>query len=148
MQILLEQILQTPNVINATNKKGLVEILETLIHKLIVCEKALNDYLETKRLAFPRFYFISSADLLDILSSGNRPDLISRHLIKLFDSLAKLTFKQGCKVATAMESKENEEIVMFKKECDCNGKVFRIPLNIIKKIILLLSKCILRLKYG
>lgn len=42
-------------------------------YRLSVCEKALSDYLETKRLAFPRFYFISSADLLDILSKGNQP---------------------------------------------------------------------------
>jgi len=38
-----------------------------------VCEKAIAKYLETKRMAFPRFYFLSPADLLDILSKGRQP---------------------------------------------------------------------------
>ncbi len=46
--------------------------------RLGICEKALAEYLETKRLAFPRFYFVSSADLLDILSKGNQPVEVSR----------------------------------------------------------------------
>lgn len=45
--------------------------------RLCLCEKALAEYLDTKRLAFPRFYFISSADLLDILSNGTNPQLVS-----------------------------------------------------------------------
>ena len=64
---------KTPNVVKATNRKGLYEELEDIQKRLAVCEKALADYLETKRLAFPRFYFISSSDLLDILSKGNQP---------------------------------------------------------------------------
>ena len=62
--------------------------------RLAMCEKALAEYLETKRLAFPRFYFISSADLLDILSKGNQPLLVARHLSKLFDNLHRLEFKK------------------------------------------------------
>ena len=61
--------------------------------RLALCEKALAEYLETKRLAFPRFYFVSSADLLDILSKGNQPLLVARHLSKLFDNLHRLEFK-------------------------------------------------------
>lgn len=66
------------NVVQATNKHGLYEKLEVLQKDLTVCEKALAEYLETKRLAYPRFYFISSADLLDILSNGNQPELVAR----------------------------------------------------------------------
>lgn len=69
---------KTPNVVEATNKQDLVKELEVLQKELILCEKALAEYLETKRLAFPRFYFVSSADLLDILSNGNQPQLVAR----------------------------------------------------------------------
>lgn len=63
-QDLLRDIGNTPNVVVATNKPGLLDKLEDLMKGLNLCEKALNDYLETKRLAYPRFYFVSSADLL------------------------------------------------------------------------------------
>lgn len=50
------------------------------------CMKACNnlqDYLETKRLAFPRFYFVAPADLLDILSKGSTPQAIMRRFLFL-----------------------------------------------------------------
>ncbi|KQS52177.1 uncharacterized protein Dere_GG12117, isoform B [Drosophila erecta] len=87
--------------------------LMQLQHRLAVCEKALNDYLETKRLAFPRFYFISAADLLDILSNGNNPQVIDRHLIKLFDSILRLQYDTNTPNALGMHSKENDEYVPF-----------------------------------
>ncbi|VVD05318.1 unnamed protein product [Leptidea sinapis] len=122
---LLKDIGTTPNVVQATNKTGLLDKLEDLMKALNLCEKALNNYLETKRLAYPRFYFVSSADLLDILSNGNNPPAVGRHLSKLYDNLAKLVFdKPGSKHAFEMISKENEEHVPFKAPCcDCSGKV-------------------------
>ena len=111
------------NVIIATDKPQLNAKLESLQSELILCEKALNDYLETKRLAFPRFYFLSQADLLDVLSNGNQPELIAKHLSKLYDCLDKLVFKKGSKDALAMISKEHDENVKFITTCSCDGKV-------------------------
>ncbi|KAH9636656.1 hypothetical protein HF086_003474 [Spodoptera exigua] len=122
---MLRDIGTTPNVIEATNKPHLQECLEELMEALNKCEKALNNYLETKRLAYPRFYFVSSADLLDILSNGNNPPAVCRHLPKLYDNLAKLVFASpSSKQAIEIISKENEEHVPFKAPCcDCTGKV-------------------------
>lgn len=43
------------NVIVCTNRPGLYEKLENIQERLSLCEKALAEYLETKRLSFPRF---------------------------------------------------------------------------------------------
>ncbi|XP_077576473.1 dynein axonemal heavy chain 11 [Stigmatopora nigra] len=114
---------KTKHVIEATNKPQLHEKLVELQKRLALCEKALADYLETKRLAFPRFYFISSADLLDILSKGSRPKDITSHLSKLFDNMSDLELSPNhFKIAVGMYSKERE-YVPFQKECYCNGAV-------------------------
>ncbi|CAB3241075.1 unnamed protein product [Arctia plantaginis] len=125
-KILSTEMSKTPNVVKSTNKKGLVEDLDSIQKDLIICEKALAEYLETKRLAFPRFYFVSSADLLDILSNGNQADLVIRHLTKLFDSMARLKFIESEnpneKVASGMIAKDGE-FVPFHGTCDCTGAV-------------------------
>ena len=77
---------KSKNVVKATNQPNLFNKLEKLQGQLSLCEKALAEYLETKRLAFPRFYFVSSADLLDILSNGNNPPVVCllKHYFLLF----------------------------------------------------------------
>ena len=81
------------NVVEACNLDGRQERLENMLSQLEMCEKALQDYLETKRIAFPRFYFVAPADLLDILSKGSNPQLILRHLPKCFDNVHNLSFR-------------------------------------------------------
>ena len=50
------------------NEPGMSGKLEKTQTQLTMCEKALNEFMNGKRRAFPRFYFMSSADLLDVLS--------------------------------------------------------------------------------
>ena len=124
-QELMKSISSTANVIGATKADGLAERLEMIQGKLSSCEKALTDYLETKKLLFPRFYFLSSSDLLDILSNGNEPKLVAKHLIKLFDSIARLSFleeESNTKVAIKMIAKDGEEVDLY-DPCICDGQV-------------------------
>lgn len=53
-------------------------------------EKKLINYLERKRKAFPRFYFISNDDLIEILSQAKDFDKVQGHMNKLFDAVKKI----------------------------------------------------------
>ncbi len=66
------------------NQEHVMSRLEEVQKQLTLCEKALNDFMDSKRQAFPRFYFVSPADLLDILSNGNNPSKIMVHMPKIF----------------------------------------------------------------
>ncbi|KAI5108711.1 dynein beta chain, ciliary, partial [Silurus meridionalis] len=126
-QELMIKVVETANVIEVTNQPGYLEKLESLLQRLSVCEKSLAEYLETKRLTFPRFYFVSAADLLEIVSKGTQPRQVTRHLLKLFDNLADLKFRDEgeeegkVEVAVGMYSREGE-YVPFSEPCVCEGQ--------------------------
>ena len=82
-KIILKEAGSTRNVMGACNADGLLLELEGLQTQLEMCKKSLADFLDGKRRQFPRFYFVSESDLLDILSNGSRPSKIVRHITKV-----------------------------------------------------------------
>ncbi|XP_077418136.1 dynein axonemal heavy chain 10-like isoform X1 [Vanacampus margaritifer] len=98
--------------------------LQTLSENLERCQKSLNDYLDSKRDAFPRFFFISDDELLSILGSSGH-DCVQEHMIKMYDNIASLRFdseSSGETSAGAMVSAEGE-VMDFIKPVQIKGRV-------------------------
>lgn len=74
----------------ACTASGLLETFQDMDAKLEKIQKSLENYLENKRQQFPRFYFLSSDDLLEILGQAKDPMNVQSHLKKCFEGIKKL----------------------------------------------------------
>lgn len=87
MKIIMDKGNKIKNVLRFCTQANIFKELDQIDKELKVCEQALNDFLDGKRRSFPRFYFVSQAGLLDILSNGNSPEKINKHMSKIFQAV-------------------------------------------------------------
>jgi len=76
------------------------DLLKTLIKNNQQLEQImlyLEAYLESKRVVFPRFYFLSNDELIEIIAQARNTRAVQPHMNKCFDAIWRIQFKNDDK---------------------------------------------------
>lgn len=122
---IMRKVSRNPNAMKSGTVPGVLETMQQNNILLDQIQKCLEDYLESKRLLFPRFYFLSNEELLEILSQTRNPQAVQPHLSKCFDAIKSLEFTSTDAKSidiVAMISPEGER-VPFLKTIKARGNV-------------------------
>ena len=108
-RLTMNQINESPGCRKVYKIDGLLQRLEEANSLLETIQKGLSDYLMVKRIHFPRFFFLSDDELLEILAETKDPTKVQPFLKKCFDGLNSIKFNEDGNVI-AMGSAEKEEV--------------------------------------
>ncbi|KNC47878.1 cytoplasmic dynein 2 heavy chain 1 [Thecamonas trahens ATCC 50062] len=108
----LAAVAADPRVVSLLAYPGLEEMLPMTLDQLERSQRALAAFLEAKRSAFPRFYFIGDDDLLEILGQSTKPEVIQSHLKKLFAGVASVTFDGSKTSIVSINSSKGERVAL------------------------------------
>ncbi|XP_075192459.1 uncharacterized protein LOC142291659 [Anomaloglossus baeobatrachus] len=90
---LMKSVEENPNILQNCTRRGLQSLLEMLNYKLERCQRAVRLHLEQKRQNFPRLFFLSLEDTLNIVCYGYDLDVISGYIVKLFKHVEGLIYQ-------------------------------------------------------
>ncbi|XP_047109239.1 cytoplasmic dynein 2 heavy chain 1 [Schistocerca piceifrons] len=121
-RLIMSDVARDPRVVMLCKVRGLSHMLARLRNQLSLCQNSLNTFLEEKRSAFPRFYFLSDDDLLEVLGQSTRERVIQAHLRKLFAGVHTVSLDSSGQLVTAVHSLEGE-IVTLKKAVSISNDV-------------------------
>ena len=110
----MDRINKDKNCLRALIVKNFLQQLIELNQKFEYIQKNLNQFLESKRGQFPRFYFLSNEDLLEIIGQSKDIGPILQHIGKMFEGVASL--KHGDFQTTRTKNVEIEGLLSAEGE--------------------------------
>nr|XP_026491806.1 cytoplasmic dynein 2 heavy chain 1 [Vanessa tameamea] len=105
-------------------------MLDTISEQLNSCQSALNDYIDDKRSTFPRLYFLSDDDLLELLGQARAgaegsETVMQSHLKKLFPGITGVHLGPGGLSVTSLCSHFGETFQLdHPVDIDCSVEVW------------------------
>lgn len=145
---ILQRAWKIRNVKSVCTQAGLAKKLEELEQRQEMCKKSLSEFLDGKRRQFPRFYFMSESDLLDLLSNSSQPMKVLLHVDKILLATKQLALepvpqtKDGSLQATAFIAGVGKETVFLDPPMRIIGKAEIYLLGLLKAQRGALSKCL------
>ncbi|XP_015110698.1 dynein heavy chain 1, axonemal [Diachasma alloeum] len=108
---IMKKAQESPFILRTCPDKTLLGSLKECENLLEIVQRGLSNYLEAKRSTFPRFYFLSDDELLEILAQAKNVRAVQPHLNKCFENMKELRFEEDLEI-TRMYSADGEEVVL------------------------------------
>ncbi|XP_014249835.1 dynein heavy chain 12, axonemal-like isoform X2 [Cimex lectularius] len=107
----IREVNSEPHVLTIAGTGELNQVFETCLDKLETINAGVIKYLELKRIFFPRFFFLSNDEMLEILSETSNPTRVQPHLRKCFEGIHSLSFNAELFILS-MFSQQKEEVAL------------------------------------
>jgi dynein heavy chain len=130
-RVLMTRCAEVKLVLACTQEGNTPQRLARMHASLETIQRQLDAYLDTKRRAFPRLYFLDADSLLEILGQARNPTAVQPHMKKCFEGVNEVEFRiappairggQPVVEAIGLISPEGEKVTLL-RPVSCAGPV-------------------------
>ena len=91
---IMSSISKDPRVLVSAGEQGMLEQLKSSLEIIGVIDQGVNQFVEDKKTSFPRFFFLSNQDILNVVSETKDPTRVSPYCQKIFEGIESLEFNE------------------------------------------------------